>query len=82
MGPSWRPKSKLKIQGCSRRSPTSFKFAVMKSYNHDSIVMPLIATKPKMQCQEKCEETKSIHKQMMWENSRLTWNCANGTNVM
>ena len=44
------------------------KFAVKKSYNHDSIVMPLIAKKPKMQCQQKCEETISIPKQMMTKN--------------
>ena len=107
VGPSWRPpKSTLKIRGCSRRSPMPFKFAVKKSYNHDLIVTPLIAKKPKMQCQQKCEETKSIHKRMMsekkvesnnFDNAELqvhshdqaeyctklvTWNCANGTNVM
>ena len=72
VGPSWRPKSKLKIWGCSRRSPMSVKFAVNKSYNHDSIVTPLIAKKPKMQCQQKCEETKSTTKQSMSENKVLS----------
>ena len=40
------------------------KFAVKNGYNHDSIVTPLIAKKPKMQYQQKCEEIKSMHKQM------------------
>ena len=37
-----------------------FKFAVKKSNNHDSIVTILIAKKPKMQCQQKCEEMKRM----------------------
>ena len=43
---SWRPQYKLKIRGCSRRSPTQVKFAVEKGYNQGSIVMPLIAKEP------------------------------------
>ena len=54
-----------------------FKFAVEKSYNHDSIVMLLIAKKPKMQCQQKCEEIKSIHKRMMSENKGASDNFDN-----
>ena len=54
-----------------------FKFAVKKSYNHDSIVTALIAKKPKMQFQQKCEEAKSIHKQMMSENKVASDNLDN-----
>ena len=41
-----------------------------QSYNHHSIVTPLIAN-TNLQCQQKFEETKSITKQSMSENKFL-----------
>ena len=68
MGQSWRPKSKLKIWGCSWRSPMPFKFAVKKSYTHDSIVMPLIAKKPKNAMSTEMWRNEIYTKRMMSEN--------------
>ena len=76
-GSQLKTKFQLKIRGCSLRSPMQVKFAVKEGYNHDQIVTPLIAKKPKMQYQQKCEEMKSMHKQMMSANKVLSDNLVN-----